>query len=87
MLDDGGEAHPDLGLYERTMDLHLRRENHITLGKIYEQVNEAERRCPHSCLTQYEGALILRKLKMGVNEVHEPLHVSLCGCKVAHLSF
>ena len=35
MLDDGGEVDLDLGNYERTMDLHLERDNNITTGKIY----------------------------------------------------
>eukprot|EP00906_Rhabdomonas_costata_P006247 RCo009165 len=44
VLDDGGEVDLDLGNYERTMDLHLTRDNNITTGKIYANVIEKERR-------------------------------------------
>lgn len=44
VLDDGGEVDLDLGNYERTMDLHLGRDNNITTGKIYSSVIDKERR-------------------------------------------
>eukprot|EP00668_Euglena_longa_P000532 GGOE01000657.1.p1 GENE.GGOE01000657.1~~GGOE01000657.1.p1 ORF type:complete len:614 (-),score=109.36 GGOE01000657.1:339-2180(-) len=44
VLDDGGEVDLDLGNYERTMDLHLGRDNNITTGKIYHSVIDKERR-------------------------------------------
>jgi CTP synthase len=44
VLDDGGEVDLDLGNYERTMDLHLGRDNNITTGKIYSTVIDKERR-------------------------------------------
>lgn len=44
VLDDGGEVDLDLGNYERTMDLHLGRDNNITTGKIYATVIDKERR-------------------------------------------
>lgn len=86
VLDDGGEAHPDLGLYERTMDLHLRRENHITLGKIYEQVNEAERRGKYMGRTMQQiphvsGAIVDWLLDAGskpTDGTHETPQICIC---------
>ena len=36
VLDDGGEADLDLGIYERFLDLTLKKDNNITTGKIYQ---------------------------------------------------
>jgi len=44
VLDDGGEVDLDLGNYERYLNVTLTRDNNITLGKIYSQVIERERR-------------------------------------------
>eukprot|EP00667_Euglena_gracilis_P003108 EG_transcript_3118 len=44
VLDDGGEVDLDLGNYERTMGLHLTRQNNITTGKIYSTVIDNERK-------------------------------------------
>lgn len=43
MLEDGAEVDKDTGLYERLLDLQLRRENHITTGKVYSKVIQDER--------------------------------------------
>lgn len=44
VLDDGGEVDLDLGNYERYLDVTLTRDNNITLGKVFSQVIERERR-------------------------------------------
>ncbi|OQO13682.1 CTP synthase [Cryoendolithus antarcticus] len=44
VLDDGGEVDLDLGNYERYLNVTLTKDNNITLGKIYSQVIERERR-------------------------------------------
>ena len=43
VLDDGGEVDLDLGNYERYLNITLKRDNNITLGKIYQQVIQKER--------------------------------------------
>ena len=43
VLDDGGEVDLDLGNYERYLNIRLKRENNITLGKIYQKVIKKER--------------------------------------------
>lgn len=44
VLDDGGEVDLDLGNYERYLNITLRRDNNITLGKIYQRVIGKERK-------------------------------------------
>lgn len=44
VLDDGGEVDLDLGNYERYLSVTLTRDNNITLGKVFSQVIERERR-------------------------------------------
>ena len=34
VLDDGGEVDLDLGIYERFLDIQLRRDNNLTTGKV-----------------------------------------------------
>ena len=44
VLDDGGEVDPDLGNYERFLNVSLARDNNITTGKIYQSVINKERK-------------------------------------------
>ena len=44
ILDDGGETDLDLGNYERFLNVTLTRDHNITMGKIYREVIEKERR-------------------------------------------
>ncbi|EMC99115.1 hypothetical protein BAUCODRAFT_31420 [Baudoinia panamericana UAMH 10762] len=44
VLDDGGEVDLDLGNYERYLNITLTRENNITLGKVFMQVIQQERK-------------------------------------------
>ncbi|KAJ5366731.1 CTP synthase, partial [Penicillium brevicompactum] len=44
VTDDGGQVDLDIGNYERYLSISLHKENHITTGKIYENVINAERR-------------------------------------------
>ena len=44
VLDDGGEVDLDLGNYERFLGIRLRQDNNITMGKIYKQVIDRERK-------------------------------------------
>ncbi|BBM89396.1 CTP synthase [Spirochaetota bacterium] len=44
VLDDGGEVDMDFGHYERLIGIRARREFNITMGKVYKQLLENERR-------------------------------------------
>lgn len=44
VTDDGAETDLDLGHYERFTDVHLRRNNSVTAGKLYAQLLDKERR-------------------------------------------
>lgn len=44
VLDDGGEVDMDFGHYERFFDVNARKEWNITMGKIYKQILDNERK-------------------------------------------
>src|SRR5512146_2350229 len=44
VTDDGAETDLDLGHYERFTDVHLRRDNSVTAGKLYARLLDKERR-------------------------------------------
>lgn len=44
VLEDGGEVDLDLGNYERFLDVTLGKDNNLTMGKVYEQLIQKERR-------------------------------------------
>ena len=62
----------DLGNYERTMDLHLGRDNNITTGKIYNTVIDKERR------GEYLGKTV-QMIPHVTDEVFHPSHQSFLG--------
>ena len=44
LCDDGTEADMDMGTYEKYLDMNMSRVNFVTMGQIYREVIEKERR-------------------------------------------
>ncbi|KAL8845955.1 MAG: hypothetical protein Q9221_008917 [Calogaya cf. arnoldii] len=79
VLDDGGEVDLDLGNYERYLNITLKSDNNITLGKMFQHVLARERKgdylgktvqiVPH--LTDFIQDWIQRVAQVPVDSTHE----------------